>query len=137
MTLYLWYSRTQEENALKQQERPSFCGSFNAPPNVGNCIYLDDMGEPVKVTQVSHTPDHNTAFADIRLVGTAEKDNLVSCHRGILTEEGKKFCEKKGIAPNHMTVMRYIWQHEQTMTYLRRDVAVKKPLTLTRGGTPG
>lgn len=133
MTLYLWYSPTQERNAQKERELPGFRRSFNAPPNVGNCIYLDDMGEPVKVTQVTHTPDHETGFVDMRLVGVAENDHLIVCRRGIFTEEGLEFCEKKGLAPNRMALMGYIAKHEQTRTYLRCDLSVKKPLTLTRG----
>jgi hypothetical protein len=137
MTLYLWYSRKQEEYAVQHGDAGDMRRAFNCPRKVGSVVYLDDMGEPVKVTQVTHTPDHETGFADIRLVGTAESDNLVSCHRGILTDVGKEFCESKGIAARHMALMRYIGEHEQRRTYLRCDLLVKKPLTLTRGGKAG
>jgi hypothetical protein len=134
MTLYLWYSPIQEEHALKRPEHPRFGGASNAPQRVGSVVYLDDMGEPVKATQVTHSPQHNTALPDIRLVGIVEKDILISCDRGILTEEGEQFCAKKGIAPKHDALMQYIGKHEQARTYLRCNLPVNKPLRLMRGG---
>lgn len=130
---YLWYSPTQERNAADDARRPKpgLRGSFSGIPSVkGFCVYLDCEGEPVKVSQVTHDPDHGTAYADMRLIGVSDDDRCLVCHRGTFLDTGIDFCHSKGIEPEYFTLMRYIHEKNQTATYLRRDLSVGKPLKL-------
>lgn len=129
---YLWYSYTQESNAVtNDRNRPSGRRvSFNAPRIKGFCVYIDSLGDLIKVTQVTHTPDHQTGFTDMRLLDVADTCRCITGNRGTLTPEGEKFCEEKGIRPDYSSLMRYMDNVDATAPYLRKSVSVRKPLQL-------
>ncbi|TAL27555.1 MAG: hypothetical protein EPN97_16950 [Alphaproteobacteria bacterium] len=132
MKTYLWYSLAQERKAVENDERPKpgLRGSFSRPPAKGFCVYLDAVGEPVKVSQVSHSPEHGTAFSDMRLLDAVDETRILVDNRGNLMPDGEEFCAAKGIEPGYFPLMQYMHKLNTTATFLRRDLPVKKPLRL-------
>ena len=64
-TKHAWYSPTQE-SVLKQQKR--MIGKDIKQAN-GVPIYKDATGNPIRVTMIGDTREHNTSFKDMEYLG--------------------------------------------------------------------
>lgn len=138
MTTYLWYSPGQERRAGETAPPPqSRSGHFNRSGgrerDLGFAIYLNTEGDPVKVTCVTSTPDHNTQIYDIKLVGKSNGTCLVLGSGGF-SPQGRAFCESRGIPLDVDCLLHYM--KNPSSVALGRKLTVKAPLSFkTAGGT--
>ncbi|TAL27554.1 MAG: hypothetical protein EPN97_16945 [Alphaproteobacteria bacterium] len=138
MTAYLWYSA----EAAGEKRGSGASAAFQR--NVRNsdlpyrvCLYLDSMGEPVMVSNVTQGPGNITGFKDIRIVDVVDKAVcLTSRDGGQLQPAGFEFCAAKGIEPDFFSILDYMRELDRTADYLRSRIEVHRPLKLKGLATP-
>ena len=132
MTAYLWYSAEAAGEKRGSGTASAFNGSVrdsDLPYRV--CLYLDSMGEPIKVTLVTQGPGNITGFKDIRIVDVVERTKcLTSNNGGKLEPAGFEFCAAKGIKPDFFSILEYMRELDRNANYLRTSIEVRPPLKL-------
>lgn len=137
MTLYLWHSVEMERAAQERGKQPSPGGAFgrsSARGKQGFCIYLDDDGDPVRITSVGNEDTPPTMHKDNRLVGVAENAVCLVGNTGYFSDEAKDWCVQHEIEPSLNGLLAYMGNGVPMRTHTKKPVSVGKPLKLRVGG---
>lgn len=136
MTLYLWYSDEAESAAQqRQRERPSSLGfgSFANRNKLGFCIYLDDDGDPVRVTSVGNDAEPPSAHKDLRLVGVSEKANCLVSNTGFFDDAARDWCVEHDITPSLNGLLQYMGSGKAPLrTHTKKPVTVGRAIRLKK-----
>jgi hypothetical protein len=112
---YLWFSSKQSAAILRERE------------GLGYSLYLDDDGEPHKVSNVTHKPEHGTRWDDMSLVGSAEKAVWLTNSRQQFNEAARSFCASRHLEPSIDGILKYIDGRKYALDHA---VKVARPLKL-------
>ena len=125
MTNYLWYSpeREKKRDADWRDSRPRVTRDPDQPEF---CVYGDSTGEPVRVTLVSSSPDHQSGFKDIELIDVVSEARCIAVD-GTLQQAGIEFCAKRNLALNFNSVAEYMRERANSLELTRR-LTVRGPL---------
>lgn len=133
MTLYLWHSVEMERVQQQRANGPGAGLHFGRGAMLnkqGFCIYLDDDGDPVRITVVSQDSKPPTAHKDLRLVGVAENAVCLVGNRGNFSDEAKDWCLQHNIEPNLNGLLKYMGNGVPVRTHTKKPIEVGRPLKL-------
>lgn len=136
MATYLWHSAEAEITAQALASRPPVSHDFGRLANrnkLGFCIYIDEDGDPVRVTCVSDSDKPPTYHKDIRLVGVSENATCLVSNTGFFDDDAKEWCMARDITPSLGGLLEYMGSGKGPLrTHTKRPVTVGKPIRLKK-----
>lgn len=138
MTHYFWLVRPENEGLEKtateyKQKISDDFGERSAslpPLDVARLVYLNDDGKPVMASCVTQTPEHNTGFKNVELVGQAESVECLVDARGVMQLAGHDYCLRRGIEPCASNIFMEATNFISSMWPILKE-GDYKPLTLS------
>lgn len=136
MTTYLWHSAEAERVQRQRANGPGAGLHFGRGAmrnKLGFCIYLDDDGDPVRITVVSNSAKPPTAHKDLRLVGVSEAATCLVGNTGYFGDEARDWCMARDITPNLDGLLKYMGGNDGPVrTHMKKPVTVGKPIRLKK-----
>lgn len=136
MATYLWHSAEAEITAQALASRPPVSHDFGRLANrnkLGFCIYIDEDGDPVRITVVSNSAKPPTAHKDLRLVGVSETATYLVGNTGYFGDEARDWCMARDITPNLDGLLKYMGGNDGPVrTHMKKPVTVGKPIRLKK-----
>lgn len=134
MTLYyLWHSYEAEKKAQEDARlgRSDTFQRASSRTQRGFCIYLDDDGDPVRITSVGRDITPPSVHKDLRLVAVSENARCLVGNTGYFDDTAKEWCLERGIRPDLGGLLSYMGSPTACMRmHTKKPLTVGKPLKL-------
>lgn len=136
MTTFLWHSAEAERVQQQRANGPGaglHFGRGQMRNKLGFCIYLDDDGDPVRITVVSKDSKPPTAHKDLRLVGVSETATCLVGNTGFFSDEAREWCVARNVTPTLDGLLQYMASPDAPQrTHTKKPVTVGKPIRLRK-----